>query len=47
MIKTAIIIPSRISAQKIPNKPLKLINNKEMIFTVFDRAKKSALIKFT
>ena len=31
MNKTAIIIPSRLNAQRFPNKPLKLIKNKEMI----------------
>ena len=41
MNKTAIIIPSRLSAQRLPNKPLKLINNKEMILHVYDAAKKS------
>ena len=29
MNKTAIIIPSRLDASRLPNKPLKLINNKE------------------
>ena len=41
MKKTAIIIPSRLDAQRLPNKPLKLINNKEMILHVYDAAKKS------
>ena len=41
MNETVIIIPSRISAKRLPNKPLKLINNKEMILHVFDRAKSS------
>ena len=41
MNKTAIIIPSRLAAQRLPNKPLKLINNKEMILHVYDAAKKS------
>ena len=41
MNKTAIIIPSRLDAQRLPNKPLKLINNKEMILHVYDAAKKS------
>ncbi len=41
MNKTAIIIPSRLDAKRLPNKPLKLINNKEMILHVYDAAKKS------
>ena len=41
MNKIAIIIPSRLQAQRLPNKPLKLINNKEMILHVHDQAIKS------
>ena len=41
MIKTAIIIPSRLEAQRFPNKPLELINNKEMVVHVYDAAIKS------
>ena len=41
MNKIAIIIPSRLNAQRFPNKPLKLINNKEMILHVYDAAVKS------
>ena len=41
MNKTAIIIPSRLSAVRLPNKPLELINNKEMILHVYDAALKS------
>ena len=41
MNKTAVIIPSRLNAQRFPNKPLKLIKNKEMILHVYDAAKKS------
>ena len=41
MIKTAIIIPSRLDAQRLPNKPVKLISNKEMILHVYEAAKKS------
>ena len=37
----AIIIPSRLNAARLPNKPLKLINKKEMILHVYDAAKKS------
>jgi len=40
MNKTAIIIPSRLDALRLPNKPLELINNKEMILHVYDAAKK-------
>jgi 3-deoxy-manno-octulosonate cytidylyltransferase (CMP-KDO synthetase) len=39
MEKIAIIIPSRLKAERLPNKPLKLINNKEMILHVYDVAK--------
>ena len=41
MNKTAIIIPSRLEAVRLPNKPLKLINNKEMILHVYEAAKKT------
>ena len=41
MIKTAIIIPSRLDALRLPNKPLELINNKEMILHVYEAAKKT------
>ena len=41
MDKIAIIIPSRLDAQRLPNKPLKLINNKEMILHVYNAAIKS------
>ena len=41
MNKTAIIIPTRLAAQRLPNKPLKLINNKEMITHVYEAAVKS------
>ena len=40
MNKTAIIIPSRLEAVRLPNKPLELINNKEMILHVYETAKK-------
>jgi 3-deoxy-manno-octulosonate cytidylyltransferase (CMP-KDO synthetase) len=43
MSKIAIIIPSRLDAQRLPNKPLKLINKKEMILHVYDLAHKSQL----
>ena len=41
MNKTVIIIPSRLDAQRLPNKPLKLINNKEMILHVYEAAMKA------
>jgi 3-deoxy-manno-octulosonate cytidylyltransferase (CMP-KDO synthetase) len=41
MNNTAIIIPSRLNAERLPNKPLKLINKKEMILHVYDAAKNS------
>ena len=41
MNKIAIIIPSRLNSQRLPNKPLKLINNKEMILHVHDVAVQS------
>jgi 3-deoxy-manno-octulosonate cytidylyltransferase (CMP-KDO synthetase) len=41
MNKTAIIIPSRLGALRLPNKPLELINNKEMILHVYEAAKKT------
>ena len=41
MSEIAIIIPSRLSAKRLPGKPLKLINGKEMILHVFNLAVKS------
>ena len=41
MNKIAIIIPSRLDAARLPNKPLKLINKKEMILHVYEAAKKT------
>ena len=38
MNKIAIIIPSRLDAQRLPDKPLRLINNKEMILHVYNAA---------
>jgi len=38
MTEIAIIIPSRLDAKRLPNKPLKTINNKEMILHVHDVA---------
>ena len=41
MNKTVIIIPSRLDALRLPNKPLELINKKEMILHVYEAAKKT------
>jgi len=41
MSNTVIIIPSRLAAKRLPNKPLKLIHNKELILHVHEIAKKS------
>ena len=41
MNKIAIIIPSRLDALRLPNKPLELIKNKEMILHVYEAAKKT------
>jgi len=41
MSNIAVIIPSRLNAKRLPNKPLKLINNKEMILHVYEAAKNS------
>jgi 3-deoxy-manno-octulosonate cytidylyltransferase (CMP-KDO synthetase) len=41
MNKTVVIIPSRLDAVRLPNKPLELINNKEMILHVYEAAKKT------
>ena len=41
MNKIAIIIPSRLDALRLPNKPLALIDNKEMILHVYEAAKKT------
>tara|TARA_A100001011_G_C14120259_1_gene760923 strand:- start:670 stop:870 length:201 start_codon:yes stop_codon:yes gene_type:complete len=41
MTKIAVIIPSRLQAKRLPNKPLKTINNKEMIVHVLEVATKA------
>ena len=41
MKNTAIIIPTRLEAQRFPNKPLVKINNVPMIVHVLNRAKES------
>tara|TARA_B100000029_G_C17550546_1_gene949962 strand:+ start:824 stop:1558 length:735 start_codon:yes stop_codon:yes gene_type:complete len=41
MNNVAIIIPSRLEAKRLPNKPLKLINNTEMILHVHNSAVKA------
>ena len=43
MSNISIIIPSRLDAQRLPNKPLKLINNKEMILHVYDSAHRAQI----
>ena len=43
MSSTAIIIPTRLEAKRLPNKPLKIINKKEMILHVYDLAVKSGV----
>ena len=39
MTDNVIIIPTRLEASRLPNKPLKKINNKEMILHVYEAAK--------
>jgi 3-deoxy-manno-octulosonate cytidylyltransferase (CMP-KDO synthetase) len=39
MTDKVIIIPTRLEAKRLPNKPLKKINNKEMILHVYEAAK--------
>ena len=41
MTENVIIIPSRLEATRLPNKPLKKINNKEMILHVYEAAIKT------
>ena len=41
MTSTVIIIPSRLKAKRLPNKPLKLIGGKEIILHVYNLAVKS------
>ena len=41
MSYTVVIIPSRLKAKRLPNKPVELINGKEMILHVHDLAKNS------
>ncbi|RPG94122.1 MAG: 3-deoxy-manno-octulosonate cytidylyltransferase [Candidatus Pelagibacter sp. TMED263] len=41
MTDNVIIIPTRLEATRLPNKPLKKINNKEMILHVYEAAKKA------
>ena len=38
MSNTVVIIPTRLQAKRLPNKPLKIINQKEMILHVYDLA---------
>ncbi len=41
MNEIAIVIPARLDAKRLPSKPLKMINNKEMILHVYDSAKRT------
>ena len=46
MSNTVVIIPSRLKAKRLPNKPLKLINKKEMPkiieeYSIFEKIKRS------
>jgi len=41
MTSTVIVIPSRLKAKRLPNKPLKLIKDKEIILHVYNLAVKS------
>tara|TARA_Y100000591_G_C21810171_1_gene687411 strand:+ start:279 stop:1025 length:747 start_codon:yes stop_codon:yes gene_type:complete len=43
MSSTVIIIPTRLNARRLPDKPLKLIKKKEMILHVYDLALKSGV----
>ncbi len=43
MPKAVIIIPSRMAAKRLPNKPLLKINNKSLIMHVYERAKESKI----
>ena len=43
MTEIAIVIPSRLKAERLPNKPLELIRGKEMILHVYDSAIKSGV----
>ena len=39
MNKTIILIPSRLGASRLPNKPLLKINNKSLIIHVYEKGK--------
>ena len=43
MTKSVIIIPSRLAATRLPNKPLININNKSLIMHVYEKAQKSKI----
>ena len=45
MSKTIVLIPSRLSATRLPNKPLLKINNLSIIQHVYKRAKESGVGK--
>ncbi len=43
MDKTIVLIPSRLQATRLPNKPLLRINNKSLIMHVYENARKSGI----
>ena len=43
MSKSIIIIPSRVAATRLPNKPLLNINNKSLIMHVYEKAQESKI----
>ena len=43
MTKTIILIPSRLGAQRLPNKPLLKINNKSLINHVYEKGKSTGI----
>ncbi|MDC3152424.1 3-deoxy-manno-octulosonate cytidylyltransferase [Pelagibacteraceae bacterium] len=45
MTENVIIIPTRLEATRLPNKPLRKINNKEMILHVYEAANKANIGK--
>ena len=45
MSKSIIIIPSRLAATRLPNKPLLNINNKSLIMHVYEKAQESKIVE--
>ena len=43
MSEITVIIPSRLEAKRLPEKPMLKINNKEMILHVYEAAKQAEL----